>query len=170
MKLRFVYILALFLILAGCATPYQSDWINGGYTSTQLDQNVFVVSFKGNGFTKSDTAVDYTLLRCSELTLENGYKYFVIIDSSQDNKTSSYTTPKTYRTDFNSRTNINNYGYGTSAYTYGTATTMESGGQTFTTSKPRIKNTIVCFKNKPAGFAYNAELLNKSLKQKHNLN
>lgn len=168
MKLK-IFILGL-LLLSGCATPYQSDWINGGYSSAQIDNNIFIVNFKGNGFTSSETALDYTLLRCAELALEHGYNYFVIIDSNQYNKTSSHTTPTTYSTNYNSHTNFNNYRYGTNAYTYGTATTTKYGGQTYTISKPRAKNTIACFEAKPTGFAYNAAFLKKYLMQKHGLN
>ena len=36
-------------VLAGCATAYQPEGLTGGFDETQLDRNVFRVSFKGNG-------------------------------------------------------------------------------------------------------------------------
>ena len=83
--------LILPLLLFGCATTYQSDGATGGYSETQLDENVFVVHFSGNGFTKKARAADFALLRSSELTLEHGYKYFVIIEKIFDLKASEMT-------------------------------------------------------------------------------
>ena len=35
--------------------------------------------FKGNGYTSKDKTFDFALLRSAELTLENGYRYFVVV-------------------------------------------------------------------------------------------
>ncbi len=156
--MRIIYLLSLALILSACATAYQREGATGGYTETQLDTNVFQVTFRGNGYTARQRAADFALLRSAELTLENGYNYFVIIDANQYSKSSSYTTPTTT---YGSAT-----AYGNTAY--GSATTY--GGQTYHISKPRATNTIVCFKEKPEGFSYNANFIEKSLKEKYQLN
>jgi hypothetical protein len=156
--MRFIYILSLALVLSSCATAYQKEGATGGYTETQLDTNVFQVTFSGNGYTARQRATDFALLRSAELTLENGYNYFVIIDANQYSKNSSYTTPTTT---YGSAT-----AYGNTAY--GSATTY--GGQTYHISKPRASNTIVCFKEKPEGFSYNANFIENSLKEKYQLN
>lgn len=39
------------LIAAGCATGYHARGLSGGFSETQLDENVFEVSFHGNGYT-----------------------------------------------------------------------------------------------------------------------
>lgn len=149
--------------MQGCATGYKSNGFTGGYSETQLDENVFKVSFRGNGYTRRERAEDFTLLRSAELALENGYKYFVIIDSSSHTRNSTYTTPVTSHTTANA--------YGTGNYAYGTATTTTSGGQTYNISKPSTSNTIVCFKEKPAaGFSYNAEFIYKNVSQKYGIN
>ena len=171
--MRIVATLSLILLLGGCATNYQSQGMFGGFSETQLDTNVFTVTFKGNGYTGRDKANDFALLRSAELALEHGFKYFVIVDAQQYSKNSTYTTPTTATTNVNANTYGSAYSYGNNttynASRYGTATTTVSGGQTYNIYKPRTSNTIVCFTEKPQGFAYNAEFLAKSLKQKHEI-
>ena len=78
---RLFPISAILFLLAGCATPYQERGFSGGYKETKLKKNVFRVSFKGNSFTDKRKASDFALLRCAELTLEKGFRFFVIADS-----------------------------------------------------------------------------------------
>ena len=168
--MKIIVMLSVVLFLGGCATAYQSLGFTGGFSETQLDTNVFTVTFKGNGYTGRDKANDFALLRSAELALENGFKYFVIVDAQQYSKNSTYATPTTATT----RINANTYGrYGNNttynAETYGTATTTVSGGQTYNISKPRTTNTIICFTEKPEGFVYNAEFIAASLKQKYGI-
>jgi len=81
---------SLFL-LSGCKTPYQRLNVEGGYTDTQLQDNLFRVRFSGNEFTSPEEVSDLALLRCAELAIENGYTYFSIMDdpSSTDPPASS---------------------------------------------------------------------------------
>jgi hypothetical protein len=145
-------------LVAGCATTYQPMAFSGGYSETALAENVFKVSFAGNGYIGADTVSDYALLRSAEVTIENGFRYFIITDERSYSTNSTFTTPTT--------TNAYVTGYGNSAY--GTATTY--GGQTYNVSKPSSSNLIVCFKDKPEGFAFDAEFVSKSLKRKYGLN
>lgn len=147
--------LAVFF-LQGCGTSYQtsyqSDSFSGGYSDSQLDENVFKVSFRGNGSTRRDRVADFTLLRSAELAIQNGYNYFVIIDANSYTSTSIHTTPA-----------ITNYVYGNSIST-------TTGGQTYNISKPSSSNTIVCFKEKPSMvFSYNANFIHKSLTEKYDI-
>lgn len=153
----------LIMFFSGCASSYQPEGLGGGYQEVQLDEDVFKVSFRGNGYTKRERATDFALLRAGEVTLQNGYKYFAIIDTQNYSKTGTYTTPTTYRTSGNV------YGYGNTAYYSGT--TYATGGQTFNISKPRSTNTIKCFKKKPNINAqvYNAEFLVKSIKAQYKI-
>ena len=138
--------------LHGCATAYQKSGFSGGYSETQLDENVFKVTFHGNGYTGRERVEDFTLLRSAELTLENGYKYFAVIDENSYTSNSTYTTPTTSYTTGSA--------YGNGNYAYGNATTTTYGGQTYNISKPSSSNTIVCFKEKPSSiFTYNAEFI-----------
>jgi hypothetical protein len=66
----------MILSIQACATGYKSDGFVGGYSETQLDENVFKVAFRGNGYTRQDRAADFTLLRSAELALKSGYSYF----------------------------------------------------------------------------------------------
>ena len=150
--MKILTITALLLALQGCATAYQSQGFSGGYSETQLDENVFTVTFNGNGYTRGERATDFTLLRSAELTLERGYKYFVIVNSYGDTQQSTFQTPtNSYTTG-----TINSYG-NTSTLN---ATTNTYGGQTFLISKPSRSNTIVCYEDKPEGaFSYSARFV-----------
>jgi hypothetical protein len=161
-NMKNIILISIFVLLQGCATAYQKTGFSGGYSETQLDKNVFNVSFRGNGFTSHERVADFTLLRSAELTLEHGYKYFAIINAKSYTSHSTYTTPTT------SYTTGSAYGYGN--YAYGSATTTTTGGQTYNISKPSASDTIVCFKEKPdAVFTYNAEFIYKNIRQKYGI-
>ncbi len=82
-KMKKIITISVFMLfIQGCATTYQSTGLTGGYSETQLDENVFKVSFHGNGHTGRERVTDFTILRSAELILEHGYKYFIIIDSN----------------------------------------------------------------------------------------
>ena len=66
-------------ILAACATPYGKYGIAGGYTDSRIDQNTFSISVDTNGFTSQQTTSMHGLYRAAELTVENGFDYFVIV-------------------------------------------------------------------------------------------
>jgi len=157
------FVLVSLLAVAGCATPYQSKGFTGGYSEVQLDENVFKVSFRGNGYTSKERAANFALLRAGEVALRNGFKYFIIADLSNSTRDSSYTTPTQTTTNMN----YNSYG----SYGYGSANSRTSGGQTYHISKPTTTNTIVCFKEKPEiqGLVYNAEFLVRSLKEEYSI-
>ena len=163
--MRALFILALAtVLLAGCATTYQPNSFTGGYSETQLGENIFQVSFRGNGYTSRERASDFSLLRSAEEALENGFRYFVIVESEKGSKVGAYTTPTTSYTTGSA--------YGSGNYAYGSATTTTYGGQTYFISKPRATNTILCFKEKPEinGLVFDAEFVAKSIRQKYGLN
>ena len=145
------------VILIGCSTPYQSSGFRGGFKETRLDDNSFMVDFRGNGFTSKERAYDFSLLRASELTLEYGYKYFIVMSESE--YSSEYTT-QSY-----SSTNIKVNSSGNKA----TATTTNYGGHSV--SKPSAKKIIVCFKEKPKQYAlvYNAKYVMSDLSQEYGI-
>ncbi|HZF20493.1 MAG TPA: hypothetical protein VE008_12405 [Burkholderiales bacterium] len=155
--------LLLSALLAACATSYQHSGFGGGYSETQLGENIFQVSFRGNGYTQGERASDFALLRSAEVTTQNGFRYFTVVESAKDSSLSTYTTPT------QSYTTGSVYGYGNTAY--GSATTTTYGGQTYIIRKPSTTNTIVCFKDKPetAGLVFDAEFVKKSLRQKYGL-
>jgi len=156
-------VLMLFLILFGCATPYQKVGLSGGYSDTRLQENVFTINFRGNGYTSRERSSDFALLRCAELTIKNGFKFFAVADSSQEQKTMLYNTgssSNTYGT-----TNI----YGNTAYS--NFQTYHSGSATIPIIKPRSSYTIYCFAEKPEEsiMVFDAHYLSQSIRQKYNL-
>lgn len=66
------------LILLGCATPYQANSYLGGYSDAQLGTNVFQIRFQANGYTTLEKASDLALLHAADVTLQHGFRYFVI--------------------------------------------------------------------------------------------
>lgn len=151
------------LLLAGCATSYQTRGLTGGFSETQLDEDVFRVSFRGNAYTSSERAADFTLLRSAELTIENGYSYFVIVDSEKYSQTGAYTTPITSHTTGSV--------YGSGNYAYGSSTTTTSGGQTYFYSRPRSTNTIIFLEERPEidAIVYDANFVVHSIRQKYGM-
>lgn len=78
---------ALALALAGCAastTPYQpasrSTAVSGGYTETRLAEGRYLVTFAGNRFTSRERVEAALLYRAAELSVQQGYDWFVIHD------------------------------------------------------------------------------------------
>jgi len=163
-SLSIIFIAIAAIALSGCATPYQRVGFTGGYSETQLGDNIFQVSFRGNGYTSRERASDFALLRSAELALEHEFRYFVIIESEKGTKIGTYTTPST------SYTTGSAYGYGN--YAYGSATTTTYGGQTYIISKPRATNTILCFKEKPEinGLVFDAKFVINSIRKKYGIN
>jgi hypothetical protein len=134
-----------------CSTPYQPSDFLGGFTELQLSSDSYQVSFGGNAYTSTQRAIDFTLLRCAELALENGYQYFVVIDA--DNRT-------------NERTSTNLVFTGRR----GEDGRAERAERTSTTSKPSTTNTIRLLNQKPTdGFSYDAAITAASIRGKYGL-
>lgn len=162
MKKWFLTLSIIFLI-SGCATKYQTTGFTGGYSETRLDDNIFNVSFRGNGFTSRERTSDFNLLRSAELSLKNGFNYFIIISSKKHTNYSTYTSSTYSTTNYSGTTYGNNFN--------GTANTTTTGGETYNIAKPSSSNTIVCFKEKPNinGVIYNAKYISKSIKDKYDI-
>lgn len=73
----FGFVFSLSLVLVSC-TSYQSAGATGGFSETQLNATTYQVRFKGNGYTSKERTSQFLLRRAAELTLERGYRYFVI--------------------------------------------------------------------------------------------
>jgi hypothetical protein len=134
-----IFTTAIILLFIQC-TPYQSAGFTGGFSETKLDENVWKVQFKGNGYTNLERASDLCLLRSAELCLINGYTHFATVESDKYVSQHQYTT-----------------------------SSRKTGRSTHTVSKPRTAYTIVCYEEKPEEFSYNARFLLKSLMAKYEL-
>lgn len=87
------------LLVAGCATEttYRPATGQGfyrqGYSERRIEPNRFLVTFSGNSSTPRDTVERYLFFRSAELTLQQGYDYFVMADRDTDRQTRTYATP-----------------------------------------------------------------------------
>jgi len=71
------------LLLAGCTTTYGPMGYTGGYTDTQIEEDVYRVRFSGNGMTTKDMVWQYWIYRCAELTTQKGYTHFMLLRSDE---------------------------------------------------------------------------------------
>ena len=82
MKLMKFIIMAM--LLSGCSSSYQSNGFSGGFSELKTGQKQYRITFKGNGFTSLEKVSDLSLLRAAELTIENGYSHFLVMNSDTD--------------------------------------------------------------------------------------
>ncbi len=140
------------LLVSGCATPYQKDGLRGGYNEIQLDQNIFRISFQGNGYTSPRKVTDYILLRSAELTLEKGFRYFQVMGVTDDTVRTSMPLPAT----------------ATTTVTGNQASTVVTGGGFLGITFPSATQTIVCFKERPQTvYAFDAKIVATSLGERY---
>jgi hypothetical protein len=101
-KVAIALIGASTLMVAGCATEttYRpatgTGFYRTGYSDQQLEPDRFMVSFAGNTVTSRDTVERYLLFRAAQLTLANGYDYFVMADRDTQLRSRTYSTPGAY--------------------------------------------------------------------------
>lgn len=78
-------------VLAACATPTPyapvGDSVGYGYSDTQIETDRFSVRFEGNTLTDRETVENYLLYRAAELTLEQGFDYFIAVERQTDEET-----------------------------------------------------------------------------------
>jgi hypothetical protein len=71
------------LLSVGCATEYQPrSFFGAGFSQQKLGPDLWYVVFDASGFTPRQRVTDYLMLRCAEITLENGANYFAIVGST----------------------------------------------------------------------------------------
>ncbi len=85
--------LLLPLLLAGCATAYQPEGFTGGFSDVMTGPDTAIVTFSGNGFTTERRMLGMLLIRCADVTLQHGYRYFVITGFQDTGRVSSFTLP-----------------------------------------------------------------------------
>ena len=157
MKKLFTYSL-LVIFITSCATAYQPTGFSGGFTDTQLSENVWKVSVNGNGYTSKSTISDYALLRASELTLQKGYKYFVVGSQNEDSKKFNATFGSNSSNTYGNISPSGNFN-ATTNYTTPTVVPMK-----------KYSNEIIFeMLNKKAdgGLTYDAQLIYDQLASKH---
>jgi hypothetical protein len=122
------------LALAGCATSYQPQSFTGGFSDYMTAPDEAVVIFHGNGYTSAERVVAMTALRCAEVALAHGYRFFVEIGMADLSRQSSFTTPG-YASTYGSASAFGNFATGT-------ATTTVTPPQTFNIYKPGLMVSI----------------------------
>lgn len=83
--MRIFFMGLISLVLVSCATAvgtgYQPEDQKGfGYTDTKIEAGRFRITFAGDGATPVDVVEDFALLRAAELTLENNFEWFRVIN------------------------------------------------------------------------------------------
>ena len=80
------------LVLAACAavTPYQPAAQLGafGYVEKRIEDNRYALTFNGNALTERETVESYLLYRAAELTLQQGFDYFIVSQRATDGRSS----------------------------------------------------------------------------------
>ncbi len=79
--LKPVITLLLISLLGGCAKPLQPENYQAGISSTRLGTDSFIVSY--SRASRDDQAVDLALLRSAEISLQNGFSYFIIVKTDE---------------------------------------------------------------------------------------
>lgn len=147
----------VFLLLTGCTTnSYHSLDGKIGYTDFKLSNDTYMVTFHGGRKASQSQVYEYALRRCAEVTKQNGYNYFLVVDSSSSVSKQKYTTPIEANT--TSGYTAPNYGWGS---TNTNSTTTFTGGQTFESEKHSVSITFKMYKdNEKNSFSANDVLSN----------
>ena len=87
------------MALSGCTTvtPYQpavpGQHPGGGYSEQAMGAGRYRVTFRGNSLTARDRVEGYLLYRAAELTVRDGYDWFLIVDRLTEREASTYAVP-----------------------------------------------------------------------------
>ncbi len=137
-----ILIFLLISVLSACATPPQPGNYHERISATRLGTDSFIVSYSRTS--ADEQIIDLALLRSAEITLQNGFNYFVVINTDASSAIDTETGSA------------------------GTEFTLHNGLR-LPHANPGSTNTIVCFKDKPAGAAYVALFVKASLRAKYGL-
>lgn len=89
-----IAVLSMGLVACSSSTTYQAAEKRGdyGYTETALGKDRYRITFNGNSATDKETVNDYALLRAAELTLQEGYSWFHLVNRDNDSKSRTSTS------------------------------------------------------------------------------
>lgn len=100
MRTRNWIAIAAALASVSCATvqtPYQPEVagqrIHGGYSEQRLGEGRYRVTFDGNTLTSRERVEGYMLYRAAELTVQQGYDWFRIVDRMTERDERTYVEP-----------------------------------------------------------------------------
>ncbi len=85
------------LSLAACATstPYGPATSKSpyGFSDQKIEDNRYRIVFRGNSSTEREAVETYLLYRAAELTLQNGFDYFVVTEQDTEESRRYSTSP-----------------------------------------------------------------------------
>ena len=89
MRFNTIVVIFLSIFLASCSTGYRPLNDSGGYWDERIEttSNRFKIGYDGNKWhsdpvNRKERVIDLALLRSAEVALENGFKYFIVSDST----------------------------------------------------------------------------------------
>ena len=89
MRFNTIFVLCLSVLLVSCSTGYRPLNDSGGYWDEKIEStsNRFKIGYDGNKWhsdpiNRKERVIDLALLRSAEVALENGFKYFIISNST----------------------------------------------------------------------------------------
>lgn len=133
--------IAISMILVGCATKYKPiGFLGEGYSEIRTKPDSFIVTFKGNSATPAEKVYQYALTRASEITLNNGYKYFHVTSNKDQSRKTDYK-----KTHTNSSTEVDTRGF--ADLEVDNSSTVTS--YTETVVRPAIYLEVKCFAQMP---------------------
>jgi hypothetical protein len=90
--------LALASIVACSTTTPYGPATDGqlGYVTQKLEDQKYRITFEGNSSTERSTLENYVLYRAAEITLEEGFDHFVLIDQSVESESKFRSDLDTY--------------------------------------------------------------------------
>ena len=81
-------LLGLAAILSACvsATPYQpaGEENRYGFSEQRVEENRYRITFRGNSSTQRETVENSLLFRAAELTIQEGFDYFLVIENDTE--------------------------------------------------------------------------------------
>jgi hypothetical protein len=135
----FVVLFLSALYGCGAGSIYNSSY----YSETELGDDLFRVTFQGG---RAPMTGDLCLLRCAEVTLSAGKKYFQVVDSESGNSFNSF--PSSY------------------PFRHG-----QINDDPFVNDIAFVTKTIRVMNKKPTtGFGYEAVLIKSSISNKYEIN
>ena len=80
MKVNRTYILLAVIFMSSCATPYQPKSFMGGYTDQKLNEDKFLISIVGNGYSTFGDVEAIFYKRAEEIVAENGCDGYKVLE------------------------------------------------------------------------------------------
>ena len=93
LRAALVSVVCAIVFLSGCAAYYGSCAAIGRASETQVAPDSYRVAFFPTGYISWDLAYRAALLRCAELTIENGYRYFGVLTIENYSSATDFVSP-----------------------------------------------------------------------------